>query len=90
MHFRVFDLAAERCVWSVPPIDRVPWKLRMERLVVRCIDNDGKVFEIESADGLKLESLITQLLDNPQAARLKIHLATDDSYAGRVERFYVQ
>jgi hypothetical protein len=28
MHFRVFDLGAERCVWSIPPIDTVPWKLR--------------------------------------------------------------
>jgi hypothetical protein len=31
MHFRVFDLAAERCVWSIPPIDTVPWKLRTEK-----------------------------------------------------------
>jgi hypothetical protein len=24
MHFRIYDLAADRCVWSIPPIDTVP------------------------------------------------------------------
>lgn len=90
MHFRVFDLAAERCVWSIPPIDAVPWKLRTEQLVVRSIDNDGKVFEVVPTDGLKLEDLVTQLLADRRVARLKIHLATDDSYAGHVVRFNVQ
>jgi hypothetical protein len=54
-------LAAERCVWSIPPIDTVPWKLRTEKLVVRSIDNDGKVFQVVPTDGLKLEDLVTQL-----------------------------
>jgi hypothetical protein len=90
MHFRIFDLAAERCVWSIPPIDTVPWKLRTEKLVVRSIDNDGKVFEVVPTDGLKLEDLVTQLLADRRIARLNIHLATDDSYAGRVVRFNVQ
>ena len=69
MHFRVLDLAAERCVWSVPPIDMVPLKLRGEKLV---------------------ESVIERLFADQRAARLRIHLARDDSYAGRVERFDVQ
>jgi hypothetical protein len=90
MHFRVFDLAAERCVWSIPPIDTVPWKLRTERLVVRSIDNDGKVFEVVPTNGLKLEDLVAQLLADRRVARLNIHLATDDSYAGHAVRFNVQ
>jgi hypothetical protein len=90
MHFRVFDLAAERCVWSIPPIDTVPWKLRTEKLVVRCIDDDARVFEVVPTDGLKLEDLVTRLLADRRVARLNIHLATDDSYAGRVVRSNVQ
>jgi hypothetical protein len=90
MHFRVFDLAAERCVWSIPPIDTVPWKLRTEKLMVRSIDHDGKVFEVVPTDGPKLEDLATQLLANRRIARLNIHLATDDSYAGHVVRFNAQ
>src|ERR1700735_837919 len=50
MHFRVYDLAADRCVWSIPPIDTVPVKLRGQKLVVRAIDNDGGVFEVASVD----------------------------------------
>jgi hypothetical protein len=87
MHFRVFDLAAERSVWSVPPIDTVPWKLRTERRLVRSIDNDGETFEVVPVDGLKLEDLVTQLLADRRVARLHIHLATDDSYAGHAVRF---
>jgi hypothetical protein len=90
MHFRIFDLAAERCVWSIPPIDTVPWKLRTEKLVVRTIDNDGSVVEVLPTDGLKLEDLVTQLLADRRVACLNINLATDDSYAGRVVRFNVQ
>src|SRR5262245_13036967 len=78
-HFRVFDLAAEQSVWSVPPIDTVPWKLRTEKLVVRSIDNDGELFEVVPIDGPKLEDLVTQLLADRRVARLNIHLATDDS-----------
>jgi hypothetical protein len=87
MHFRVFDLAAERCVWSIPPIDTVPLKLRAQKLVVRSIGNDGEVFEVLPIDGLKLEELATQLLTDRRVARLNVHLAADDSYAGRVVRF---
>jgi hypothetical protein len=87
MHFRVFDLAAERCVWSIPPIDAVPLKLRVQKLVVRSIGNDGEIFEVLPIDGLKLEELATQLLTDRRVARLNVHLAADDSYAGRVVRF---
>jgi Protein of unknown function (DUF1203) len=87
MHFRVFDLAAERCVWSIPPIDTVPLKLRAQKLVVRSIGNDGEIFEVLPIDGLKLEELATQLLTDRRVARLNVHLAADDSYAGRVVRF---
>jgi hypothetical protein len=90
MHFRAFDLAAERCVWSIPPIDTVPWKLRTEKLVVRSVDKDGKVLEIVPTAGLKPEDLVTQLLADRRVARLNIHLATDDSYAGHVVRFDAQ
>ncbi|MGC1353770.1 MAG: DUF1203 domain-containing protein [Xanthobacteraceae bacterium] len=86
MHFRVLDLAAERCVWSIPPIDTVPFKLHTQKLVVRCVDNDGEVVDVVLVDGLKLQDLAPQLLADRRVARLNIHLATDDSYAGRVMR----
>jgi hypothetical protein len=90
MHFRVLDLAAERSVWSIPPIDTVPWKLRTKKLVVRSVDNDGDVLEIAPVDGRKLEDLVTQLLADRRVARLNIHLAADDSYAGHAVRFDIQ
>ena len=62
MHFRVFDMAAERSVWSIPPIDTVSWKLRTEKLVVRSINDDGDVFEVVPVSGSKLEDVVTQLL----------------------------
>jgi hypothetical protein len=87
MHFRVYDLSAERCVWSIPPIDTVPVRLRGEKLLVRSVDNEGGVFEVTSVDGEKLADIATQQLADRRATRLSIHLATDDSYAGHVVRF---
>jgi hypothetical protein len=87
MHFRVYDLSAERCVWSIPPIDTVPVRLRREKLLVRAVDNEGDVFEVTSVDGGKLEEIATQQLADRRVARLSLHLATDDSYAGHVVRF---
>jgi hypothetical protein len=86
MHFRIYDLAADRCVWSIPPIDTVPLKLRAQKLVVRAIDNDDVVFEAEPVDGVRLAYLAAQFLADRRVARLNIHLAADDSYAGRVVR----
>jgi len=86
MYFRVLDTAAERCVWSVPPIDTVPWKLRTRELVVRSIDSDGAVFKVATTEGPRLEDLVRQLLVDQRAARLDIHLAMDDSYAGHAVR----
>jgi hypothetical protein len=86
MHFRIYDLAADRCVWSIPPIDTVPLKLSAEKLVVRAIDNDGGVFEVVPVDGVRLADLATQFLTDRSVNRLNIHLAVDDSYAGRVVR----
>jgi hypothetical protein len=90
MHFRVLDLSAERCVWSVPPIDTVPLKLRTQKLVVRSIDNNGDAFDVAAVDGAELGNLVPQLLADPRAARLNLHLATDDSYAGHAVRLDVQ
>jgi Protein of unknown function (DUF1203) len=86
MHFRIYDLAADRCVWSIPPIDTVPVKLRAQKLVVRAIDNDGGVFEVVRVDGVRLADLATEFLADRKVNRLNIHLAADDSYAGRVVR----
>ena len=77
MHIRVLDLAAERCVWSIPPIDTVPFKLRTQKLVVRCVDNDGEVVDVVPVDGLKLQDLAPQLLADRRVARLNIHLALE-------------
>jgi hypothetical protein len=90
MHFRVLDLAAERCVWSVPPIDMVPLKLRWEKLVVRSFDVDANLLKVEPIDGIQFESVIARLFADRRTARLRIHLATDESYAGRVERFDIK
>lgn len=87
MHFRILDLAAERCVWSIPPIDTVPLKLRAETLLVRSIDNAGAVLSVVPIDGQKLADLVAQLLTDRRAAGVKIYLATDDSYAGHAVRF---
>jgi hypothetical protein len=86
MHFRIYDLAADRCVWSIPPIDTVPVKLGAQKLVVRAIDNDGGVFEVMPVDGERLADIVTNFLADRRVTRLNIHLAADDSYAGRVVR----
>jgi hypothetical protein len=86
MHFRIYDLAADRCVWSIPPIDTVPVKLSAQKLVVRAIDNDGGVFEVVPIEGVGLADLATQFLADRRVNRLNVHLEADDSYAGRVVR----
>jgi hypothetical protein len=86
MHFRIYDFAADRCVWSIPPIDAVPIKLRAQKLVVRVIDNDGGVFEVVPIEGVGLADLATQFLADRRVNRLNVHLEADDSYAGRVVR----
>lgn len=86
MHFRVYDLAADRCVWSIPPIDTVPLKLRSQKLVVRSIDHDGGIVEIAPVEGLNLADMAKRALTERRVARLTIHLPVDDSYAGRVVR----
>jgi Protein of unknown function (DUF1203) len=86
MHFRVYDLAADRCVWSIPPIDTVPMKLRTQKLLVRAIDNDGGIVKVVPVDGDGLSDLAPRYLADRGVARLNIHLAADDSYAGRVIR----
>jgi hypothetical protein len=69
-------------VWSIPPIDTVPVKLCAQKLVVRAIDNHGYV----PVDGVRLAGLAAQFLADRKVSRLNIHLAADDSYAGRVLR----
>jgi hypothetical protein len=86
MHFRIYDLAADRCVWSIPLIDTVPIKLRAQKLVVRIIDNDGGVFEVVPIEGVRLADLATQFLADRRVNRLNVQLEADDSYAGRVVR----
>ena len=86
MHFRIYDLAADRCVWSVPPINSVPVKLHAQKLVARAIDNDGGVLEVVPVDGANLVDIATRFLADRRVNRLDIHLAADDSYAGRVVR----
>jgi hypothetical protein len=90
MHFRVYDLAADRCVWSIPPIDTVPYKLRGLKLVVRAIDHNGGVHGVEPVDGVGLTDLAAQFLADRRVSRLNIYLAGDDSYAGRVMRHDMQ
>jgi hypothetical protein len=86
MHFRIYDLAADRCVWSIPPIDTVPYKLRGQKLVVRAIDHNGDINGVESVNGVGLADLASQFLADRRVNRLNIYLAADDSYAGRVVR----
>ena len=63
---------------------------RGQKLVVRAIDNDGCVFEVASVDGVRLADLATQFLADRRVSRLNIHLAADDSYAGRMVRHHNQ
>ncbi len=87
MHFRIRDLAAERCVWSVPPIDAVPAKLRCQMLDVRAFDVNDKMVGQALSKGGKLADVITQLFADGHVRYLHVHLATDDVYAARVDRF---
>ena len=87
MHFRIRDLAAERCVWSVPPIDTVPVKLRCRMLDVRAFDVHDKMVGRAHSAGEKLADIIKQLFADPHARYLHVHFATDDAYAARVDRF---
>jgi hypothetical protein len=82
MHFRVFDLAAERCIWSAPPVDMVPVKLLAEKLIVRCFDPANSVTEVAVIRGAELKEFLTQ--SNQQFSRLTLAHAADNSYAGRV------
>ena len=87
MHFRIRDLAADRCVWSFPPIDTVPVKLRCRMLAVRAFNAN----DLEVGDGLvegtKLSGAIELLFADLQASYLLVYFATDNSYAARVDRF---
>jgi Protein of unknown function (DUF1203) len=87
MHFRVLDLAAERSVWSVPPIDTVPFKLRGEKLVVRSFDVNANLIGAAPIDGADLGGLVQRLFGDRHVTSLHIHLATDGSYAGHAVRF---
>ena len=58
----------------------------VQKLVVRAIDNDGGVFEVMPVDGERLADIVTNFLADRRVTRLNIHLAADDSYAGRVVR----
>ena len=87
MHFRVRDLAAERCVWSVPPIDTVPVKLRCRMLDVRVFGVHDEMMGRELTEGEKLAEIVPVLFADRRAAYLRVYFATDDAYAARVDRF---
>jgi hypothetical protein len=89
VHFRVRDVSADRCVWSVPPIDTVPIKLRCRMLAVRALDANGSVAGEKLVDGKNLATAILSLFAEPRVSYLHIHYATDDCYAARVDRFRV-
>ncbi len=87
MHFRIRDMAADRCVWSIPPIDTVPVKLRCRMLAVYAFDaNDMKVGE-HLVEGKKLASAIEWLFADRHTSYLLVYFATDNDYAARVDRF---
>jgi hypothetical protein len=83
MHFRIRDLAAERCVWSFPPIDTVPVKLRCRMLDVRAFDVHDDIVGQELSEGAKLAGVIAQLFADRRAAYIHVYFATDQTYAAR-------
>jgi hypothetical protein len=87
MHFRIRDLAAERCVWSVPPVDTVPVKLRCRTLDVRAFDVQDQIVGRAPSEGEKLADVIAQLFADPHVKYLRLHFPADDAYAARVDRF---
>jgi hypothetical protein len=89
MHFRIRDVAADRCVWSIPPIDAVPVKLRCRMLVVRSFDVNDVTIGEELVEGGRLASAIVQLFADPHSAYLRVDFATDNCYAARVDRFSI-
>ena len=67
MQFRIRDLAAERCVWSVPPVGTVPMKLRCQTLGVRAFDVHGKMVGQTLSESGKLADAIARLFaDGPR------------------------
>jgi Protein of unknown function (DUF1203) len=89
VHFRVRDVSADQCIWSVPPIDTVPVKLRRRMLAVRAFDANANVVGEKLVDGENLATVILLLFTEPRASYLHIHYATNDCYAARVDRFPV-
>src|SRR5271156_2339226 len=87
MHFRIRDLAADRCVWSFPPVETVPVKLGCLILAVRAFNANDMTVGEEFVEGKKLASAIELLFADRQASYLLVFFATDDRYAGRVVRF---
>jgi hypothetical protein len=86
VHFRVRDVSADQCVWSVPPVDTVPAKLRCRMLAVRAFDADGAAVGEKLIDGEKLATAILLWFADPHAAHLHVYYATDGCYAARVDR----
>ncbi len=87
MHFRIRDVSADRCVWSVPPIDTVPVKLRCRMLALCAFDANDMTVGEELVEGKNLASAITLLFADRHAAYLHVCFATDKCYAARVDRF---
>jgi Protein of unknown function (DUF1203) len=87
MQFRIRDLAAERCVWSIPPVGTVPTKLRCQTLGVRAFDVHGKMVGQTLSESGKLADAIARLFADGRARCLQVHFAADGTHAARVDRF---
>jgi hypothetical protein len=67
-------------------VDEVPEQLRTRVLAVRAFDEKGMMLAFELVDGRELETSVTKLFRNSDAAYLHVHFAAPGCYAARVER----
>jgi len=67
-------------------VDEVPDVLRSRLLSLRAFDAHDLMIDADVVDGTDVETLISRLLSNPEAAYLHAHYAKRGCYAARIER----
>src|SRR5215472_2576911 len=83
MRFAIYVRAGNE---TFDAVDTVPDQLRTRTLAVRAFDADSMMIGHALLDGKEIETAITKLFADTQAAYLHIHFASPGCYAARVDR----
>ena len=67
-------------------VDEVPDMLRRRLLSLRAFDDAGMMTGCDVVEGRDLETAISRLFADPQAAYLHVHFARPGCYAARIDR----